>query len=411
MTTSDGGHDAGVVTGSTEGGVVNISNPVEDEVFYGPEFEDAGTEMPTVSKVNLGTSQGGTDELVLASACRDDLIEEVVKLRERIKTLQSLAPKANLVKQNNNIISKNRKLVEVLEMKNIEVLNLKPFKEKFLMLSKKMGNEKNLDFRANTKLEITSSVGKSLKKSYEDVCKMHFTEIEHVLFAQLLFLDLSGGNQYQLLSKLLSISSQGIRKCVQSKLKILIDDTAKESKVLIVPDDKPAQDVNENTPDNVKGVKRMLPKKFGVVKAPPSYDASFDGFDQSKYLTRLNAKCKFVRDAHVTYIVTDPRRRCKHKFVGQKSCMMPGCKEVFTLDVTPIGPVIVVSPEYHPYFGTEIWVCDTHVLKSMADGGEDDDVLEQAAVEAEASSTVVRQLFQDEVYYSDENDKDSLSYT
>ena len=55
------------------------------------------------------------------------------------------------------------------------------------------------------------------------------------------------------------------------------------------------------------------------------------------------------------------------------------------MDVTPIGPVIVVSP----YFDTEIWVCDGHVLKSMEEGA-DDDIFEQAAVEAEASGSVAR---------------------
>ena len=114
-----------------------LPNPlvIEDEVFNGPDYEEAGTEMPTVSTVSLGTSYGCTDELVLAFACRDDLLEEVVKLGERVKTLQALAAKANLVKQNNNFISKNRKLINVLEINFFEVMNLKPFKEKFLLLS------------------------------------------------------------------------------------------------------------------------------------------------------------------------------------------------------------------------------------------------------------------------------------
>ena len=205
------------------------------------DYEDAGTEMPTVGKQNLGNTSGNTDEIVLASATRDELLEEAVKLREKVKVLQNLATKANLVTQNNNLILKNRKLVESVEMKNIEILNLKPIKEKFLQLSKKLGNPKHMELRANTKLEITNYVGNALNKAYGDISKMHFSEIELVLLTQLLFLDLSGGNQYQLFSKLLSVSSQGIRRCVQSKLKSIIQDAEKESKVIVVNEEPDAQ--------------------------------------------------------------------------------------------------------------------------------------------------------------------------
>ena len=141
------------------------------------------------------------------------------------------------------------------------------------------------------------------------------------------------------------------------------------------------------------------------MSAQPKYDPRFDSFDQSRYLAGLNINCKFVRDTHITYIASNPTRRCKHKFDGQKTCMLPGCKAVFTLDVTPIGPVIIVSPEYHPYFDTEVWVCDAHVLRSMVEVLEDETVFEQAAIEAEASSSVVRQLFQNGngLYFSDSN--------
>ena len=137
--------------------------------------EDAGTEIPTVSKQNLGNTSDTTIELVLVFANRDELLEEAVKLREKVKALQALAPKANLITQNNNLIAKNRKLVESVEMKNIEILNLKPIKEKLLQLSKKLGNEKHLELRANTKLEITNYVGNALKKTYGDIDKMHFS--------------------------------------------------------------------------------------------------------------------------------------------------------------------------------------------------------------------------------------------
>ena len=82
------------------------------------------------------------------------------------------------------------------------------------------------------------------------------------------------------------------------------------------------------------------------------------------------------------------------------------------MDVTPIGPVIVVCLEYHPYFDTEIWVCDGHVLKSMEEGA-DDDIFEQAAIEAEASGSVARQLFQDGnmIYFSDDDYDKQLTNT
>ena len=372
--------------------------------------EEAGTEMQTVSKVKLDQSSfpDPTAELVLAFANRDELLEEAVKLREQVKSLQALAPKVNLVRQNINLVAKNKKLVESIELKNIEVLNLKPMKEKYLQLSKKLGNEKHLELRANTKLEITNYIGNSLNKTYDDINKMHYSEVEMVMLAQLLFLDISGGNQYQLLSKLLSVSSQGIRKCVQSKLKSLIDEADKQLKVIVVTEEPDAKAINESTPGNVSGVERILPKRYQVVTAPPKYDPRFDSFDQSRYLTGLNINCKFVRHTHVTYIATNPSRRCKHKFDGQKTCMLPGCKAVFTLDVTPIGPVIIVSPEYHPYFDTEVWVCDAHVLKSMEEGLEDETIFEQAAIDAEASSSVVRQLFPNVngVYFSDSDEED-----
>ena len=46
--------------------------------------EEAGTEMPTISKVKLDQSclLDTPAELVLASASRDELLEEAVKLRE-----------------------------------------------------------------------------------------------------------------------------------------------------------------------------------------------------------------------------------------------------------------------------------------------------------------------------------------
>ena len=66
--------------------------------------EEAGTEMQTVSKVKLDQSSfpDPTAELVLAFANRDELLEEAVKLREQVKSLQALAPKVNLVRQNIN---------------------------------------------------------------------------------------------------------------------------------------------------------------------------------------------------------------------------------------------------------------------------------------------------------------------
>ena len=398
------------------GVVADVINDAVIDAEVINDYEDAGTEMPTVNKQNLGNTSGNTDEIVLASATRDELLEEAVKLREKVKALQALAPKANLVTQNNNLISKNRKLVESVEMKNIEILNLKPIKEKFLQLSKKLGNPKHMELRANTKLEITNYVGNALNKAYGDISKMHFSEIELVLLTQLLFLDLSGGNQYQLFSKLLSVSSQGIRRCVQSKLKSIIQDAEKESKVIVVNEehDAQAQAVNEMTPGNVEGVQRILSKRYKVVTAPIKYDARFDSFDQSRYLTEFNENCKFIRHTHVTYIATNPRRRCLHKFAGQKTCMLPGCKAIFSMDVTPIGPVVVVSPEYHPYYDTEIWVCEGHVLKSMEEGIADDVIFEVAAVEAEASGSVSRQLFQDDnrIYFSeDEDDVKQLTNT
>ena len=84
------------------------------------------------------------------------------------------------------------------------------------------------------------------------------------------------------------------------------------------------------------------------------------------------------------------------------------------MDVTPIGPVVVVSPEYHPYFDQEIWVCEGHVLKSMEEGIADDVIFEVAAVEAEASGSVSRQLFQDDnrIFFSeDEDDVKQLTNT
>lgn len=373
--------------------------------------EEAGTEMPTISKVKLDQNclLDTPAELVLASASRDELLEEAVKLREQVKSLQALAPKLNLVRQNNNLVVKNRKLKESNELKSIEILNLKPMKEKFLQLSKKLGNEKHMELRVSTKLEITNYIGNALNKTFDDINKMHYTEVELVMLAQLLFLDISGGMQYQLLSKMLTVSSQGIRKCVQSKLKSLIDEADKQSKVIVVTEEPDVKTLNERTPGNVNGVERIMPKKYKVVTAPPRYDPRFDSYDQSRYLTDLNVNCKFVRDTHVTFIATNPARRCNHKFEGQRTCMLPGCKAVFTLNVTPIGPVVIVSPECHPYFDTEVWVCEAHVLKSMGEGLEDDEtIFEQAAVIAEASGSVARQLFQnvDGVYLSGSEDED-----
>ena len=192
-----------------------------------------------------------------------------------------------------------------------------------------------MELRANTKLEITNYVGNALKKTYGDINKMHFSEIELVLLAQLLFLDISGGNQYQLFSKLLSVSSQGIRKCVQSKLKSLIEDAEKESKVLVVTEEKDTQAVNEMTPGNVDGVQRILPKRYQVVTAPTKYDPRFDSFDQSRYLTEFNANCKFVRHTHVTYIATNPRRRCMHKFLVRKLVCCQAAKPWMLLPLVP----------------------------------------------------------------------------
>ena len=141
-----------------------------------------------------------------------------------------------------------------------------------------------MDLRANTKLEIKGSVGKQLNKTHDDLIQMEYPEIELVLLSQLVFLDLSEGNQYQLLTKLLTVSSQGIRKCVLSKLKILIDDASRESKIVVVNDD--AQIRNENTPGNANAVVGIQKRR---TEAPGKFDPRFDGFDQSKYLTKFNA--------------------------------------------------------------------------------------------------------------------------
>ena len=55
--------------------------------------------MPTVSKVKLDKSSlpEPSAEVVLASASRDELLEEAVRLKEQVKSLQALAPKVNLV--------------------------------------------------------------------------------------------------------------------------------------------------------------------------------------------------------------------------------------------------------------------------------------------------------------------------
>ena len=55
--------------------------------------------MPTISKVKLDQSclLDTPAELVLASASRDELLEEAVRLKEQVKSLQALAPKVNLV--------------------------------------------------------------------------------------------------------------------------------------------------------------------------------------------------------------------------------------------------------------------------------------------------------------------------
>ena len=79
------------------GVVADVINDAVIDAEVINDYEDAGTEMPTVNKQNLGNTSGNTDELVLAFATRDELLEEAVKLREKVKALQALAPKANLV--------------------------------------------------------------------------------------------------------------------------------------------------------------------------------------------------------------------------------------------------------------------------------------------------------------------------
>ena len=107
------------------------------------------------------------DDLGFKTQENEGLKLKVVELEAKIKEFEKLGPKQELIKQNTDLVTKNQRMKNFTTLKTMQITDLEIIKEKY--------------------------------------------KIECQNFAILIFLELCGGAQLNLLAKLLKFSSQGIR--------------------------------------------------------------------------------------------------------------------------------------------------------------------------------------------------------
>ena len=363
----------------------------------------------------------------------------IEELQNRIEDLSQAAPKPMLIKQNEDLIKKNAEMKIKIRVQTVDIVKLKETDLKYKVLLRKFGSHEERIQTHATRDEILSSLNDDVTNHYHHVTHQNFSEIEMLNYSTLLFLDLSGGKRFNLVSRFLKFSSHGFRRCLMETLQTQLNEGKREFKITVVTnedldndgpsnggeedDDKNGNPVAaEITPTrsatDVRGIDRIenAPKKKRS-SAPSQYDPSYDGFDFSKFQNEENEGCGFVRTAFVTYIslTKNPRRITKHKFNSRK-CSLPGCEQMLMNGVTEIAQIWICAPENHPLFGTKPWVCKFHASKSIEN--VDESLLDSAAIQAEASThddnslynnikKVTKELFKDDVdinnrVYSDE---------
>ena len=292
----------------------------------------------------------------------ENLISEISNLQERyeslklencalvsrVKVLEIRAPKDELVKQNANLVAKVTKYKAIHALKGLEVIELKIIKEKYNLLMRKFGSNLQQQKSSETREEIVDGLANDLKDFIISFNRKHYSDIECQQFALLLFLEMCGASQLNLMAKMLKFTSQGIRIAVSNILKRHI---ASKNENLNI------RETMENTPDQ-KGVSGVNGQNAPTKKAE---------FDKTKFLNGENMNCSFINEDLLTYIsvIGDKKKIMKHKKSGQHCCQLPTCDAPFIMGQTMIGPVRIAAPNTAPGYGSVLWVCRKHVVASI----------------------------------------------
>ena len=161
------------------------------------------------------------ERIKLESAVKDD---EIMDLKYKLDQLNKVAPRAGLIKQSEDLMSKNRSLQKRNTNLRVENENLKSTNTKLLAISKRFGTMEQQDSSIKTIDEILGGMLEAAAEQYEHFKSKDFDEVEIYNFISIVFMGLSGGMRFQVIKRFLKFSTPGVRRNVLSSLTKIVDD-------------------------------------------------------------------------------------------------------------------------------------------------------------------------------------------
>ena len=312
--------------------------------------------------------------------------------------------KALTICQLNDLIAKNRKLKETLDMERQVSRDLKKKNTDIIELLKveAAGLKREINIRLGSKdyrdvvnlnaMKVLETMDESLVDVHDQIKNFEISDRDMIKLNLALLQQISPGAKLAFFKAVLAMESSGIRASISASLSKLVEaDRTKDTFVKEVLD----KDAGMNTPvaameplvvDNPKAPT----KKVKVVHDPCSVDMDVD-----RYRNEGNVGCRVVRvrDTCILANFADGSRNTKHRLMTDskggkvtKTCL--ACSKKFVVEETLISPATVVGPPTHGRIGKQVWVCTEHWKLSVATDAKDDLDCEVASINHEAQDFI-----------------------